>query len=447
MSETIGTRHLDRKFLLALSRGELPLHILAKMSLEHLAELCPHCRKEILAVQSQIAGGEASVHMVHAVLKNRLAELKRQHRRAEQDLKFLLDLSPEKRIDKIQRGRQRFKGSHLVHLLLRQAEQYFTGAPDKAQHFAHIAQLVVRHSPAASAAFELDALIYAYMGNASRSAGNLREADAYFQDARRFAQHFATEPATLGRIDELEGSLRKDQRRFAQAEELFSRALMLYGMSGGYVAEIGRVLVNLGDLYYVQGKPAAAAQTTRFSLQILSPNLHPRLYLVARYNLALQLADAGNYEDAALILETEAALFAQVQEPWLQLRLLCVRAKITDARGDRDTALALFLEAREGFIPLGIGFDVAIVSMELALLHLRAGNTAAVKALAEEMAPLFQAQDVHREAMAALLLFQQAVQQETATVELAEELAAYLKRARENPALRFARRRKRQIES
>ena len=80
--------------------------------------------------------------------------------------------------------------------------------------------------------------------------------------------------------------------------------------------------------------------------------------------------------------------------------------------------------------------------MELALLHLRAGDLSAVKALAEEIVPLFQAQDVHREATAALLLFQKAVQQEELTVELAEDLASYLKRARENPELRFTRRRK-----
>jgi hypothetical protein len=120
---------------------------------------------------------------------------------------------------------------------------------------------------------------------------------------------------------------------------------------------------------------------------------------MARYNLALQLTESGQHEEAADILESDAALFAQMQEPWTQLRLLCIRGKIAAARGELPDARRLFEEARAGFIDQGVGFDVAIVSMELAFLHLRTGDLAAVKALAEEMVPLFQAQDVsHRRA-------------------------------------------------
>jgi hypothetical protein len=43
-----------------------------------------------------------------------------------------------------------------------------------------------------------------------------------------------------------------------------------------------------------------------------------------------------------------------------------------------------------------------------AFLYLRQGRAADVKRLAEEIFPVFQAQDVHREAVAALRLFQEA---------------------------------------
>lgn len=439
MSETM---HLDRKFLLAFSRGDVPLQIIAKMSFEHLAELCPRCRQELQAVQDQLTLSP-QVPMVQAMLKSTLGELKRQHRQAEKDFQELLALSHEERLDKIGHARRRFKGSHLVHLLLHQAEREFTRNPEEARNLAHVAHRVIHHSPAELAAVEMEALVYAFLGNAYRSSGDLRQADSYFVNARKFVRHnVVTEPAALARIEELEGSLRKDQRRFTEAEEMFSRALVLFGMSGGLPGEMGRVLVNLGDLYFVQGKNVAAIEMTRFSLQLLSPNSHARLYTMARYNLALQLTESGQHEEAAGILETDAALFAQMQEPWAQLRLLCIRGKIAAARGELPDARRLFEEARAGFIDQGVGFDVAIVSMELAVLHLRTGDLAAVKTLAEEMVPLFQAQDVHREAMAALLLFQKATQQEALTVELVEDLASYLKRARENPELRFTRRRR-----
>ncbi|MES1245610.1 MAG: hypothetical protein ABUT39_28650 [Acidobacteriota bacterium] len=443
MSETL---HLDRKFLLAFSRGDMPLEIIARMSLEHLSELCPRCRRELQIVQSQLAVSPA-VPMVQSVLKTTLDELKRQHRRAEKDFQELLVLSQMERLARIRQSRRRFRGSHLVHLLLGQAEQEFTRNPEEAKDLAHVAHLVVRHSPAESAAVEVEALVYAFLGNAYRAAGDRRQADAFFANARRFVRHNTVrEPGLLARIDELEGSLRKDQRRFAEAEEMLSRALILYGMSGSRPGEVGRVLLNLGDLYFVQGRNVAAIEMTRFALQVLSPNSHKRLYTMARYNLALQLTEVGQHEEAAGILESDAALFAQMKEPWAQLRLLGIRGKIAAARGDLPAARCLFEQARAGFIDQGIGFDAAIVSVELALLHLRTGELAAVKELAEEILRIFQAQDVDREATAALLLFQKAVQQETLTVDLAEDLASYLKRARENPGLRFTRRRKWQAE-
>ena len=78
-----------------------------------------------------------------------------------------------------------------------------------------------------------------------------------------------------------------------------------------------------------------------------------------------------------------------------------------------------------------------MVSLALAILYLKEGRTADVQRLAEEMLPIFQAQDVHREALAALQLFQEAARQQELTIEKALEVAAYLREARGEPGLRF----------
>lgn len=70
--------------------------------------------------------------------------------------------------------------------------------------------------------------------------------------------------------------------------------------------------------------------------------------------------------------------------------------------------------------------------------YLAAEQTREVKELAREMAPVFQAQGVHREALAALRLFCQAAEKEAATLDLARRLVDYLERARHDPGLRFA---------
>jgi hypothetical protein len=74
----------------------------------------------------------------------------------------------------------------------------------------------------------------------------------------------------------------------------------------------------------------------------------------------------------------------------------------------------------------------------LAPLYLREGRAAEVKRLAEEMLPIFTAADVHREALAALILFAEAAKRDEVTVALTEKIARYLRDARVDPSLRFA---------
>jgi hypothetical protein len=71
------------------------------------------------------------------------------------------------------------------------------------------------------------------------------------------------------------------------------------------------------------------------------------------------------------------------------------------------------------------------------MLYLRRGRTAELKRLARLMAPIFDAQDVHREAVAALLLFQKAVAAEQVTTESILRLRTYLHRAQSDPKLRY----------
>ncbi|HEX3526143.1 MAG TPA: hypothetical protein VH988_03675 [Thermoanaerobaculia bacterium] len=85
----------------------------------------------------------------------------------------------------------------------------------------------------------------------------------------------------------------------------------------------------------------------------------------------------------------------------------------------------------------GIGYDAAMVSLDLAVLYLRWGRTAEVRRVAEEMLPIFASQDVDPEALAALALFQEAARQEQLTVEKAIEVMDYLRKARCEPGLRF----------
>jgi hypothetical protein len=97
----------------------------------------------------------------------------------------------------------------------------------------------------------------------------------------------------------------------------------------------------------------------------------------------------------------------------------------------------MFQSLRREFVQRGIAYDTALVTIELTALYAREGYTAEVKKLSLEMAKIFRAQDVPREAIAAMLFFQKAAERDHATAKLAHEVAAFLEKLRTNPGLQF----------
>ena len=142
---------------------------------------------------------------------------------------------------------------------------------------------------------------------------------------------------------------------------------------------------------------------------------------------------------AAEVLQADRDLYRQFPDLYTQLRLQWLDGKIAYGLGQDAEAERALSSAREGFRVQGIGYDAAMVSLDLALIYLRQGRRSELIRLAEEMHEIFKAGDVHREAVAALLLFEEAVRTETLSAELVQELSWYLKRAQGNPEMRFKR--------
>jgi len=165
----------------------------------------------------------------------------------------------------------------------------------------------------------------------------------------------------------------------------------------------------------------------------VSPRLDLRLYVSARFNLALFSFEARDSRTALEVLETDRKLFAKLKDSYTRLRIVWLRGRIAAGRGKADEAERSYLEAREGFIRDRVAFDAAMVSLDLAILYARQARWSEVRRLAGEMHKIFEAQAIHREAAAAVLLFQEAAKEEKLTVERLEEIAFSLKKARWTP--------------
>ena len=87
-------------------------------------------------------------------------------------------------------------------------------------------------------------------------------------------------------------------------------------------------------------------------------------------------------------------------------------------------------EARDRFIDEGVGHDAAEISLELAIHFHREGRQAELDELRERVVPILQLRDVKQGVLAALILFKQAIQNGTATLEMLEELLDYVEDAR-----------------
>jgi tetratricopeptide (TPR) repeat protein len=421
--------HITRELLRAVARGELSERALAQIEAHHLESLCPVCRQEVQAWREEETaekGYEYVMKALPAVLGRHAFDRLAQSRQAERDLKELLAVPQDKRLARIGRARGRFRGTVIAELLIEESRRRTPADPREGYELAEAARAVVQRSPDHPDTFSLFALASAHMANACRAGGDLRRAGEHFQHVRYLVRHEGvTDPLVLARIDHLEGSLRKDQRQFEEAEALLTRAAMLFRISGA-AAETARVLLKMGALFFQQGLLERAVETTETALERLSPEGEPRLYLSGRHNLSLYLAESGRFMEAAGLVAADGSLYQKIKEPWLQLRLSWLRGKIAAGLGETAEAEGFFRETRAGFVEQRNGYDAAMVSLDLALLYLKGGRTGDVLPLAEEMVALFEAQDVHREALAAVLLFQDAAQGMEVTAAMVRELAGRL---------------------
>src|SRR5260370_21813225 len=156
----------------------------------------------------------------------------------------------------------------------------------------------------------------------------------------------------------------------------------------------------------------------------------PRLVLCLRRNLVWFLPAAGKSEEAAALLPEGKELALRLGNDLDLVRLRWAEGRVAFGNGLRGPAEQAFKEVQRAFLERDMGYDAALVSLDLAILYAQEGCIPELKQLALDVLPVFSSREVHREAMAALLLFQHAREEERLTVDLARQLASLLERER-----------------
>jgi tetratricopeptide (TPR) repeat protein len=230
----------------------------------------------------------------------------------------------------------------------------------------------------------------------------------------------------------IEANLCRAERRFARALQKIDKALAL---DQGELR--GQILLSKSNIFKVIGDPSAATAVLLEAEPLIDSLRYPRLALILRFNLLVDLCDLGRAAEARPRLAEVRALAERLGEPLDLTRCIWLHGKVEAGLGNAAEALAAFAQVRREFREHELSYNYALVSLDLSLILLELGRAAEVAALARELLWIFKAQGVHREAVAALRVFCEAAKREAATVELARKVERYLRRAQLDPELRF----------
>jgi tetratricopeptide (TPR) repeat protein len=277
---------------------------------------------------------------------------------------------------------------------------------------------------------------WAALGNVLRVRGDFHRAEGAFRTAERHLSRSWLDPLDEALLLELKAPLRRAQRRFDEALELLDGALAIYKEVNEPHLQ-GRALMTRGVVLQYRGDPEQAAACFRRSLFLLDSLREPRLVGMSQYNLISCLQDAGQSAEAAALIPEARRMMEQVGTRSDLWRLRWTEGRVAASLGRHEAAAAALGEVREAFLDNALAFDAALVSLDLALVYLRQRRPGETRRLVAEMIPVFQSREVHREALAALIVFQRAAELDELTTGLIEEIAAYLRQARGNPKLRF----------
>lgn len=453
-------RHIDLELLLLVRMGVLEPRVLSRTMYDHLGEVCSECRSALdkLGEADRRMFGEVRPRLSeksfpfddarYAPAFGRIGEkayqwaqaLEQERRRAQEDVETLLALPAAEREGRVGRARNRFRSRAVAELLIEECRRLVRGSWKEARDLAALVPLVLRRLPGAESREwhrELCIRALAHQANAHRAGGEIKPADRLFAEVRReLAESGSTDAALHAEIASLEASLRLDQQRLDEAQRLLDRATLL-ARDLQDDDMLARTLIQRGTVLWHQGRFEEAGRDEREALTLLDANRDAVLYACGVGNLALCLSELGRYDEAAAVIEENRDRLAGVSGEWSRLRLLVLEGRIAQGRRRVDEAERLLLEARNRCIAEGNAFEVALVSLDLSLLYLEESRPSDLKRIARLMQPLFESNDLHSHATAALLLYQKAALAQQASAELIRSLRAYLEAARNDPGLRF----------
>ncbi|MGB5392159.1 MAG: zf-HC2 domain-containing protein [Thermoanaerobaculia bacterium] len=352
---------------------------------------------------------------------------------AEELLRELMTHSPEQRVILIENS-ERFSSVELCRLALDRG--YELGAHDPSEADSMIAMAVAiaealdaENYPQGIVA-DLKARSYAHLGNVRRIRSDLVGSECAFRMAREHWVAGTRSRKLEAIICHLEAALLSEKRQFDAAITMLDGVIENSAIEGERRLQ-GSAWLSKAFTLGANGDFAEAIEAIERGIAFVNPEVDPRLVLVAKHNLLVFLREEGRLSELAALYPETRDIHTRLGNAVDLTRFKWLEGQIAVDTDRLSEAETLFLEVKRFFIDKGMAHDVALVSLDLALVYLRQDRVAELKALAAEMLTIFRSLRVHQETLAALAFCRKSLEVEKMTVGLVNELASCLEKARE----------------
>lgn len=294
-------------------------------------------------------------------------------------------------------------------------------------HFAHLARVAAEACSPEDAGGELRladlrARAWGQYGNALRLCSWPREAEEAFVIAGQYRRQGTGDPMLRAWLLERTTALYRMQRCFKEAIEMCEEAGQIYQELDESQLLAGTLIQKaIATLY--SGEAVQAARILNQAIPLINVE-DSNLLMAACHNLIRCYIDLDRPDQALALYSESRALYQESDDPLILLRMAWQEGVLLRDLGHLRAAETALLRARKGYQEMGLPYEVALSSLDLASVYVKLGLVDEVKRTVTATVPIFHALRVKVEILAALLQLQQVAGQEQQALELIRTLNA-----------------------
>jgi len=440
--------HPDPAVLGRFARGEAQGEEVRGV-VRHLLRRCTECGTALAQVAPELVlpdprqclelSYQDAIHRAAAVARARVGQLNKEHP-VSRDFVVTLQSQPRARKLLLLHNSERGRAWGVCEELMAASFEQRHENPARMVELADLAFRVASDLDAerygATPVIDLQTRAAAELANALRVGEQMEQSLKVMLGALQLLQHGSGDPLLRARVYDLAASVLRHRQRIGLTVALLERAFHIYRRLGeDHLA--GRILLKRAITEGHRSEPLACLDLLVQAVELIDPRQDRHLAWLAIHNLLWGLVELGRCEAAAELLAESQSLYDEFSDRLNVLTRLWLEGRIASGLGREHEAEARFFDAIEGFNRVGKHLDAAMVSLDYALLLGRQGRLREVQGVINDILSTFRAMKREREAIAALLVLQDALERQRVPFYLIKKLREYFQRLPYEPGLRF----------